>query len=319
MTAPTALLAESADLLASPWRFQWHPEVWLLVAFVVASWWYAIRFIGPHTPEVRAGAPIVTTSQRRLFVLAVLMLWLSSDWPIHDISEEYLYSVHMFQHMALSYFLPPLVLLATPVWLFRAIIGSQRAGRVISWLARPVIAGVIFNAEVMILHVPGVVNASTTNGPLHFTLHLTVVLAATLMWMPVVGPFRELHMSYPGKMIYLFLQSVVPTVPAAWLTFADGAVYRHYGQQPVRVWGFSVTDDQQLAGVIMKSGGGFFLWGIVIFMFFKRFGREDGDVNTYRRGGTMPTAEITGTDEFPLTYREVADAFERSEAPSETP
>ena len=37
-------------------------------------------------------------------------------------------------------------------------------------------------------------------------------------------------MGTPGKMIYLFLQSVVPTVPAGWLTFAEGAVYKAYDQ-----------------------------------------------------------------------------------------
>ncbi|NDH91748.1 MAG: hypothetical protein EBY79_01410, partial [Actinobacteria bacterium] len=89
MFAPSALLAESADLLADPWRFQAHPEVWLLVAFVVGAWWYALKFIGPYTPEVRAGEPVATARQKRLFVAAVLMLWLASDWPIHDISEEY--------------------------------------------------------------------------------------------------------------------------------------------------------------------------------------------------------------------------------------
>ncbi|MFM7898981.1 MAG: hypothetical protein ACKO97_08480, partial [Actinomycetota bacterium] len=82
MIAPNALFAESADVMVSPWRFQAHPEVWLLVAFVVASWWYAVRVIAPHTPEVRAGAPAITDRQRRLFVLSVVMLWLASDWPI---------------------------------------------------------------------------------------------------------------------------------------------------------------------------------------------------------------------------------------------
>ena len=33
-------------------------------------------------------------------------------------------------------------------------------------------------------------------------------------------------------MIYLFAQSFVPTVPAAWLTFADGAVYKSYDHLP---------------------------------------------------------------------------------------
>lgn len=117
-------------------------------------------------------------------------------------------------------------------------------------------------------------------------------------------------------MIYLFLMSVVPTIPAAWLTFADGVVYDHYGQQPVRVWGINPIDDQQLAAVIMKIGGGMYLWTIVIVMFFKRF---SADSTPYRRADRIPTAEITGHDEPTLTYGEVEAAFERAEAPSEPP
>ena len=57
------------------------------------------------------------------FPLAMLTLWIASDWPLHDISEEYLYSAHMFQHMMLSYFLPPLALMATPTWLATDVAG----------------------------------------------------------------------------------------------------------------------------------------------------------------------------------------------------
>ena len=64
--------------------------------------------------------------------------------------------------------------------------------------------------------------------------------------------------------------SVVPTVPAGWLTFAEGAVYDAY-DQPVRVWGLSVTADQQLAGAIMKTGGSIFLWSIIVVLWFTRF------------------------------------------------
>jgi putative membrane protein len=95
------------------------------------------------------------------------MLWLSSDWPIHDISEEYLYSVHMFQHMALSYFLPLVAILSTPPWLFRAVLGSPRAGRVIRWLAKPVIAGFVFNVVIIVTHIPAMVNQSVSSPLLH--------------------------------------------------------------------------------------------------------------------------------------------------------
>jgi putative membrane protein len=298
-----------------PWRFVPNPEVYVLVAFLVGAYLYMVRSVGPHAV---APGEVVTRRNIVSFVAAMLVLFVASTWPVHQIGEDYLYSVHMVQHMMLSYFLPPLVWFATPEWLLRVLIGKGRTYSVVRFLSKPVIAAFGFNAMVMILHIPDMVNASTTNGPLHFSLHLFVVLSACLMWLPVVGPLPELQMGHGAKMIYLFLQSVVPTVPAAWLSFAEGAVYRHYGQQPVRVWGVSVTSDQQVAGVIMKVGGGFFLWGIVIYMFFRRFGVGDPDAaNSYRRGGSIPTAEIVGIDEFPLTYDAVTEAFDRAEAPTE--
>jgi len=106
-------------------------------------------------------------------------------------------------------------------------------------------------------------------------------------------------------MIYLFLMSVVPTVPAAWLTFAEGAVYKHY-DIAVRVWGLSVTTDQQLAGAIMKTGGSIFLWSIMIFIFFRRF-----------IGKFFAEASYAPQPEPVLTFDEVESAFKSSAAPQE--
>lgn len=250
-----------------PWRFQAHIEVWLLIIAIIASYTYAIRVIGPRV--VPFGA-VVTRRQLRRFAAGVLLMWIASDWPIHDISEEYLYSMHMLQHLMISYFVPPLLLLATPKWLFDAIFGTGRGFRVIKFLSRAPVAGLLFNVMVMVAHIPDVVNRSVSNGPLHYSLHIFLVLTALLMWMPVCGPERSFRLQYGGMMIYLFLMSVVPTVPAAWLTFAEGSVYKHY-DIPVRVWGLSVTTDQQLAGAVMKSAGSMFLWTIIVVIFFRRF------------------------------------------------
>lgn len=304
----------AAQSFVDPWRFESNIEVYVLVAFLVGAYVYMVRSIGPHA--VAPGQPVVTRRHVVFFAASMFVLFAASTWPIHQIGEDYLYSVHMVQHMMLSYFLPPLVWFAIPEWLLRVLIGEGRTYRAVRFLGKPVIAAFAFNVMVMVLHIPDLVNASTSNAALHFSLHLFVVVTALLMWLPVVGPLPEMQMGPGAKMIYLFLQSVVPTVPAAWLTFADGAVYKHYGQQPVRVWGMNVTEDQQIAGVIMKIGGGFFLWGIVIYMFFKRFG-VDSSSRSYRRGGTMPSAEITGTDDFPLTFDKVNEAFEKSPAPNE--
>lgn len=311
------LHSAAADLAAStpavnPWRFQAHPEVWLLVIFFVGAYIYMARVIGPKA--VPAGVAPVSRKEWLCFTGAIALFWFGADWPVHDIGEGYLYSVHMFQHMIFTYLMPPLALMAIPTWMARTVVGDAAGYRVLSWFAKPVVAGVLFNLAVMITHIPGVVNASTTNGILHYSLHLMLVTLALLMWMPVVGPFPELQMGVGGKCIYLFLMSVVPTVPAGWLVFAEGTVYKHYNQ-PVRVWGISVTDDQQIAGGIMKLGGAAFLWGITIYLFFRKFGAGVETENTYVRKGQMPTAEITGHDDEPLTYDEVTAAFQSSEPP----
>jgi putative membrane protein len=307
-----ALLAQT-DLIGDPLRFQWHPEVWLLVGFLTGAYVYMVRVLGPRA--VPAGQPAVSRTNLVCFVASIAVLWVSSDWPLHDISEEYLYSVHMLQHMALSYFLPPLALMATPTWLGRILLGDGRIYRGVKAMAYPVVAGVVFNAMVMILHIPLLVNESLQNGALHYGLHVLVVTSSLLMWMPICGPIPEFRMGIAGGMIYLFLQSVVPTIPAAWLTFAEDVVYDAY-DRPLRLWGISAVEDQQLAGAIMKTGGSLFLWSIVIFLFFKRFANRQNDAYDFRPGSRIPEAEIVGHDESPLTTADVERAFAQSKPPA---
>jgi putative membrane protein len=187
------------------------------------------------------------------------------------------------------------------------------------WLTKPVVAAVIFNLTVMIMHIPTLVNEavspSTGAGILHYSMHALLVVTSLLMWMPVCGPLPEVQISPGGKMLYLFAQSFVPTIPAAWLTFADGVVYTAYNHGP-RVFGLSVTDDQQLAGVIMKIGGSIFLWTIVTVLFFRRFMRNWEAENDFSRR-RIPDREITGHDEHTLTYEQVTKEFDRAPAPNE--
>ena len=293
------------EIFVDPWRYQLHLEVWLLIAFLVGSYIYVVRVLGPRA--VPAGEPIITRRQLVCFITGILIMFLSTDWPIHDIAEEYLYSVHMFQHMSLTYFMPPLVVLATPEWFVRVLVGNGRAYRALRFFTFPVRAGLLFNLGVVVSHIPGVVNASVSNGPLHYFVHVLLVLTSILMWMPVCGPLKELQMAPMPKMIYLFLNSVVATIPAGWLTFAEGVVYKHYNI-PTRVWGVSVSNDQQIAGAIMKLGGSIFLWTIIVAMFFRHF------VKTFRDENKNDYDKV----ESILTTADVARAFEAT-PPAEEP
>jgi putative membrane protein len=116
-------------------------------------------------------------------------------------------------------------------------------------------------------------------------------------------------------MIYMFAMSLVPTVPAGWLTFAEGSVYDHY-DIPVRVWGVSVISDQQAAGGIMKLGGSVFMWFVIIYLFFKKFMGGFNERQSYKPNSSPPDVEITGTDDV-LLYKDVEEAFNRVKAAPE--
>jgi putative membrane protein len=254
-------------LNADPWRYQQHLEIWVLIVGLIIAFVYAIRVLGP---KVVPNGEVISRKQIRIFSLMIVLLLISTDWPMHDIAEEYLYSMHMLQHTILTYIIPPLALLATPEWLFRLFVGQGRTYRVIRFLTRPVIAAVTYNAVLLITHIPALVNRSAAGGPLHYSLHVLLVFSALMLWTPVCGPAKEWRMSFGAMMTYLFCTSLVPSIPAGWLTFAEGSVYNHY-DTPIRVWGMSVLSDQQLAGGIMKLGGAVFLWAIIITIFFTRF------------------------------------------------
>lgn len=284
----------TATLLAvSAWDYEFHPEVWLLLAAIIGLGVYSVRSIGPLVVPV--GEPVATVAQKRFFVAAVALLWLAADWPMHDIAEEHLYFVHMLQHLLISFMVPPLFLLAMPAWLARLIVADQGAPqRALRWFAKPLVAGVIFNALQVLTHWGAVVDLSVENGVFHYAIHLAVFVSALLMWFPVLGPLPEMQMSEPGKMLYLFLMSIIPTVPAGWLTFAEGIVYKSYDTGDP-LWGISPRNDQQAAGAVMKVLGGFFLWTLIAIRFFRFTAaqrRDDEAARRARRRASLTYADV---------------------------
>lgn len=253
--------------------FHAHPDVWLMVILLSGGYLAALRLWGPK--RVSLDEPVVTTKQKVLFFSGVAMLWIGADWPMHELSEDYLFSMHMVQHTLFSLVAPPLLLMGTPKWLFRAVIGGPKAMRVARVATRPAVGLLGFNAVIVITHWPYLVDLSLTSEPAHFALHLVLFTSAAIMWWPVVDPLPELsRLSPPGKMLYLFLQSIVPTVPASFLTFSDGVIYKFYETVP-RLWGIDVLTDQQIAGLMMKIGGGLLLWLAIAYLFFKWHAAEE--------------------------------------------
>jgi putative membrane protein len=233
--------------------------------------------VSSKSQDVAGADPVrpVSLARQVSFLLGVGLLWLGADWPIHELAEERLFSIHMIQHTLFSLVAPPLLLLGLPPELLRRVFRSDRSLRLLRAVTRPVVALVLFNGVVLVTHWPVIVDASLRSEPLHFGVHAILFSSAIVMWWAVVEPLPELkQLSEPGKMLYLFLQSILPTVPASFLTFADAPIYHFYESVP-RMWGLSVLTDQQIAGLIMKIGGGLLLWLCIATVYFRWNAKEE--------------------------------------------
>src|SRR5205085_3872075 len=170
---------------------------------------------------------------------------------------------HMVQHLLFSLVAPPLLLLGLPAPMLDRVLGHGRRRAVLRKLTRPLPALLIFNAVMVASHWPVWVDATLRHHPLHFAAHAVLLVAGLIMWMPVVSPLEDMPQLHPlAKMLYLFLQSILPTVPASFLTFGTTPLYHFYEHVP-RLYGISALNDMQYSGLIMKIGGGFYLWTVI--------------------------------------------------------
>jgi len=260
---------------ATPWVWVPHPDVWVLIAGLGGGYVWGLRTLGRRLAPT--GEPAATGRQKTAFSLGLAALWIGADWPMHELSEGFLYSAHMIQHMLFTFVAPPLLLLGVPKWMLRTLLSPPRLMAAVKRLSKPFVALLLFNGLIALTHWPALVDASLRSEPLHFAVHATLFGAALLMWTPVVGPLPELpRLSEPAKLLYLFGQSILPTVPASFLTFAQRPIYSFYETVP-RLWGVPVLTDQLIAGLIMKIGGGLLLWSIMAVVFFRWHARELSD------------------------------------------
>jgi putative membrane protein len=258
----------------SPPAWEPHPDVWLLVALLGGSYAVALVRLGPRFAV--PGKPPASRLQIVSFALGVLALLVGADWPIHDIGERYNFSIHMVQHLVFSMVAAPLLLLGTPAWLLRWILHPPSVRfRWVRALSRFFPAIILFNAVLVVTHWPLLVNTALDHALVHFLVHALVFLSAFIIWMPVLSPLPEIpRLAPPWRIAFLFLQSIVPTLPASFLTFGSTPLYRYYEDVP-HLWGMSTLDDQQVAGLIMKIGAGLLLWMIIAVIFFRWAGEED--------------------------------------------
>jgi putative membrane protein len=189
--------------------------------------------------------------------------------PIHDISDFYLFTGHMVQHLVLTFVTPPLLLLGTPGWMLRPALRFPPVAAVARFVTTPRAAFAIFNLTLATWHLPPMYNSAMYYHPVHIGQHLMFLTTAVIVWWPLLSPLPELpRLSYPGQMLYSFLMTLPMTVVSIFIVYSDHVLYPAYASAP-RMWGLSPLEDQRLGGLIMWIPGGLFFYLLASVIFFR--------------------------------------------------
>ena len=241
----------------------WHGHPSVIAGLLALTGLYLLG-VGPLRRRY-GWAETVETGQVTSFLLGVLILFLALLSPLHELGDNFLFSAHMVQHLAITLVVPPLLLLGTPGWLLRPLVRPPTVFRTVHFLTRPVAAFVVFNAIFVLWHVPGLYDAALRERGVHILEHLMFLGGGIVLWWPILSRLPEIpRPTFLIQMLYLFVQPTVPSILGAIITFSDRILYTWYADAP-RLWGISAHSDQQIGGVIMWVPGGLaFLIALVI-------------------------------------------------------
>ncbi len=236
------------------------PELILFASLGVLAYLYARgwRAREPHA-RLRALA----------FAMGLTLVLVALSPPVHDLADK-LFLAHMLQHLVLIMVAVPLVLLGAPLGpvlrglppaarlrLQRSLAHGGVLRRVVDAATQPLIALGTYVVLLSVWHLPALYGAALESEALHVLEHVSFVLGALVFWAQVIdpAPFRA-RLSYPLRIVYLFVATAHNTALGGILSFAEPTLYRHYASLDTRLWGIPPLTDQQWGGILMWVPGG---------------------------------------------------------------
>jgi putative membrane protein len=269
----------------------WSFDPFLILAVVIAGWHeIGLRRLARRSRPDR-------TRERRLrslwFYGGLVVLLLAVESPIDYWADDYFF-VHMIQHLLLMFAAPSLIVAGAP-WqpLLAALPG--RSGRSVTrgvlaggwsrplravggFFLRPWVSIALFNAVMILWHLPGPYDLAERNQAVHIWLmHSSFFIAGVLFWLQFIPspPFRrQLPLVYQAAAL-LLTNVIMVGLAMALSIFVSGSVYSVYNHVP----GVTLPPlaDQQIGAAILWVCGDF--WALpTMIMIVRQLIAADGSV-----------------------------------------
>jgi putative membrane protein len=272
------------------WAFHAHVAAWAVVAFLLLT--YAV------VAKIGKGrwGPKPTRKQLACLAGGLLSLAIATTWPLADLAAHWSLTALLFQRLLLTLAAAPLLMLSVPSPVFARLTRAPLMDNLLRHFTKPVVAVLVFSAVAVGTLSTSAVAAQSSSVWARGGIDALLLMGGGLLWAPVLrhvpGAYRTTPM---GTAVYLFVQSIVPTLPAVIYIFARHPIYPVFDAAH-RALGVSPLADQQIAGVVAKVATLPVLW-TVAWVSLARAHSTDRD----------------GTDSYPLTWAEVERQLERAE------
>jgi putative membrane protein len=205
--------------------------------------------------------------------LGLLALWAALETPIDTISDHYLDSVHMFQHVLLGFIAPPLLLLG----LSTSMAARLAAVPLIRGVTEPVPAQVVAGGVMVVWHLPPLYDATLHSEALHVVEHLMFIAGGLVLFWPVLratSATSRWELSSSAKLLYLLVATIPQDGVALALLFSRDPFYEFYAHVPRLVPTLTPIIDQTVAGAVLMVLGKLTMAICGLAVFFSWFGEE---------------------------------------------
>jgi putative membrane protein len=218
----------------------------------------------------------VTDARRKhslYFGLGLVILWFALETPLDTVSDYYLDSVHMLQHVLLGFVAPPLMLLGLSPQMVERIVRVPGVRAVTEPVPAQLVAGLVMIGW----HVPPLYDATLYSGSLHVVEHVTFIAAGVVMYWPMLeatSAHARWRLSPGAKLLYMLVATLPQDGVALALIFSRVPFYEFYTHAPRLVTSLTPLIDQTLAGAVLMILGKATIAVAAIAVFVKWFCRD---------------------------------------------
>ncbi len=232
------------DLTSELWK--WASPVWLLVLALILIYVSVYR---------------KTLSSRSLFfVAAMFALAMAYVSPIGVLSDGYLFSAHVIQHLILLLIVPLFILLSLSKSTTEAIFSHPFMNRLGHVLAVPFLGWLSGLGVMWFWHIPSFCNASTESYSLGIFRDATFLLAGLVFWWPIFSPVKRFHLPSPLASIYLFSACLGCTLLGIYITFTVISICPAFANPVDRLGIMHLLYDQGMTPALDQRLGGLLMW-----------------------------------------------------------